>query len=171
MNSTSEINLGLFALLEYAPLHEMIAGKKQDDKKQAIALTVAGDNLFVFIKNFFIQLFFEGYGFVILGFHTAMLLELEQLFRRQSLQASKIGKEYLIPNEMIEAINEYLRIDRDVVAGPYTKEVGPLKGLYCSFLPRLFEAFNRDGISAIKNYSDVKRRIDETLKVINRVCA
>jgi len=169
------IELGLFDLLiDVGPIVNEIAGKEAVDEKRAFAITKARDKLLTFVKNFLIQFFYVGYGFLMRGFHPDTITGLQKFFQptaRPDTTDKLIVDRQLVPSKMIEALVEYVEIEKDAMGDPYTREVRHLRKLYCEFLPRLFDAFREDGSGTIDNYSAILEKINQALTDIQAVCS
>jgi hypothetical protein len=123
-----------------------------------------------FVRNFFIQFFYEGYNFDFDGFNEETASDLNSFFENRPGQQSKPPQGLPRPDNMIEEFGKYLDLDRDVIEGEYTEDPVSLKAVYCSFLPRFFRAFERDGARSISNYLAIMSRIRAASRVIQQKC-
>ena len=160
MNSNRKIELGLLDLLkDIGPLMERTISQNRDPKSSLTILNIR-DKLTVFCKNFLIQFFYSGYGYLIDGINTTTMGKLNNFF---SFNLDK-------PTKMIDIVSEYVKIHTDIMGDPYTREIRMSKKLYCSFLPELFEAFQKEGKEIIDNFEEVTEKIKRTMRVIEETC-
>jgi len=159
MNSR-RIELNLFDLLQdIDSLIERMINQNKDEKAKLIILEIR-DKLTVFCKNFLIQFFYGGYGYVIDGINTTTMAKINNFF------FNKLD----VPTKMIEILSKYICIHMDIMGDPYTEEILTSKELYCCFLPDMFKAFKEEGVVVIDNFSKVVQKVNETLVKINDIC-
>jgi len=160
MNSNRKIELGLFDLLkDIGPLMERTASQNKDAKSSLTILDIR-DKLTVFCKNFLIQFFYVGYGYLIDGINTTTMKKIEKFF---SFNLDK-------PPKMIDMVSKYIKIHTDIMADPYTREIRISKKLYCSFLPELFGTFQKEAKEVIYNFEEVTEKIMRTMTDIEETC-
>lgn len=160
MRSSRRIEPGLFDLLEnIGPLIEKTISENKDAKSGLSILDIR-DKLTVFCKNFLIQFFYSGYGYLIDGINPTTMDKLNQFF------LYKLNR----PTKMIDVVPKYIQIHTDIMGDPYTREIRTSKKLYCHFIPELFEAFREEGREIINNFDEVAEKIDRTLENIEESC-
>jgi len=158
--SSKRIELGLFDLLkDIGMLMEKAISQNKDDKSSLPILEIR-DKLTVFCKNFLIQFFYVGYGYLIDGINATTMNKLEGFFAFNPDR----------PTKMIDIMSEYVGIHMDVMGDPYTREIRMSKKLYCSFLSKLFGVFEKEGEGIIDNFEEITEKIKRTMKIIEETC-
>jgi hypothetical protein len=140
----------------------------EDEDRDAIAR--ATDDAVQFVRNFFIQFFFEGYDFEIDGFNEETLDDLEDYFRNRRGARRRPPQDLPRPDTMISAFERYLDLDDEVIEGEYSEDPVSLRALYCSFLPSLFTAFERNGRAPVTNYVIILSRITVARRKLQQKC-
>jgi hypothetical protein len=159
MNS-GRIEATLFDLLhDIGSLIEKTTDQSGNEKVKLTILEIR-DKLTSFCKNFLIQFFHSGYGYMIDGMNTTTMGKINEFFSYMQEP----------PTAMIRVLSEYIIIHMDIMGDPYTEETRVSKRLYCSFLPVMFKAFEEEGCGVIDNFAEVVQKIDETLVKINDTC-
>ena len=137
--------------------------------KETNQIARATDDTVAFVRNFFLQFFFEGYNFEIDGFNEDTISYLDGHFEDR-IQSHGPSPGLEKPEEMINQLEEYVDLDQEVIEGEYSDDPISLKTLYCRFLPGLFHAFELDGTRPIANYHEVMSRIRQELSIIRKRC-
>lgn len=158
--SSRQIEPKLFDLLQdVGQLIEKTINESKDEKAKLMILEIR-DRLTVFCKNFFIQFFYGGYGYIIDGINATTMNKIKTFF------LYKLD----VPTKMIEILSSYVDISMDIMGDPYTGETRKSKELYCCFLPDLFKAFKEEANGVIDNFAKVVQKMDETLEKIEDTC-
>jgi hypothetical protein len=159
MNSR-RIEPKLFELLEeIGPLIEKTTDQSKDEKARLAILRIR-DNLTSFCKNFLIQFFHSGYGYMIDGMNAITTEKANDFF------LFRVDR----PTEMMRILSEYTLIHIDVMGDPYIEETKESRKLYCRFIPEMFKAFMQEGSGVIDNFAEVVDKMNETLAKVNDTC-
>lgn len=154
---------GLLKLLEDSEndLRKLIADQDfDDDEEYSTAVSSVYENLDTFIKNFFVQVFTNGFGFPVNGVNRSTLLALESRF------AQSTGA----PRGLIDAYRECVVMKMDMKQDVYSGPHEFITDAYCNFLPRLFHSFREECEDRVTNYSEVIERITLLRATIVKVC-
>jgi hypothetical protein len=146
-------------LQDVGQLIEKTINESKDEKAKLMILEIR-DKLTVFCKNFFIQFFYGGYGYVIDGINATTMNKIKAFFSYR----------LDVPPKMIKLLSKYVDINIDIMGDPYTEKTRTSKELYCYFLPDLFVAFKEEVNEVIDNFAQVAQKMDETLGKIEDIC-
>src|SRR6266571_2639470 len=85
---------------------------EERDDEEVVAITRATDDLVGFVRNFFIQFFYEGYNFEIDGFNEETSDELEGFFEDGPRPGPRPPEGLPKPELMLEQFQDYLDLDK-----------------------------------------------------------